>query len=304
MNMNKKFLFPVILLSGSVLSACSTQPENHAVLDMARSDYAQAQGDPDVTNYAAVELKQAGEALDKATNAQRKNEDQDVVDHLAYIAAKRVAIAQETTKMEIAQQSVADIDKEREKIRLELRTAEADSARQQVKTAKERAERQDTALELSQAQTESSRQRLEAQVAETDSANVRIRQMEEELEELNARETERGMVITLGDVLFDTSKAELRDSSINSVNKLADFFKAYPERTAVIEGYTDSTGDSNFNKSLSERRAMAVRDRLLSMGVERDRISTRGFGEENPVADNSTASGRQLNRRVEIVLPR
>ncbi|MDZ7805337.1 OmpA family protein [Thiohalophilus sp.] len=303
MDMNMKFLFPIILLTGSVLSACSTQPEKHAVLDMASSDYAQAQGDPDVTNYAAIELQQAGDALDKATDAQRKGEDQEVVDHLAYVAAKKVAIAQETAKMKVAEKAVANISTEREKIRLELRTTEADSARQQVKTAKERAERQETALEVSQAQTESSRQRLEAQVAETDSANVRIHQMEEELKELNARETERGMVITLGDVLFDTSKAELRDSSINSLKKLADFLKAYPERTAVIEGYTDSTGESSFNQSLSEKRAMAVRDSLLNMGVDRNRISTRGFGEANPVATNTTAAGRQSNRRVEIVLP-
>ncbi|KAF0191626.1 MAG: outer membrane protein [Gammaproteobacteria bacterium] len=293
--MKKNYLLPVILLTGTAFSACSTQPEKHAVLDGARSGYTEAQSNPDVTNFAAIELQQAGKALEKATNAQRKREDREVVDHLAYLAAQRVAIAQETAKLKAAEQAIANAGTEREKIRLELRTAEADSAKQQISTAQKMAGEREAALAAARSDSE-------AKAAETAAANARISQMEAELKVLNARKTERGMVITLGDVLFDTSKAELKDGAVNNVQKLAEFFKTYPERTAVIEGYTDSTGDSVFNQTLSEMRARAVRDVLISMGIDGNRVSTRGHGEENPVANNETAVGRQLNRRVEIVL--
>ena len=133
-------------------------------------------------------------------------------------------------------------------------------------------------------------------------ANARISQMEGELKDLNAKKTERGMVITLGDVLFDTNKAELRTVGTNSVQKLAEFLKEYPERKILIEGHTDSTGSSDYNQNLSDRRAIAVRDTLINMEVGGDRVSTRGYGETNPVASNETTSGRQSNRRVEIII--
>jgi outer membrane protein OmpA-like peptidoglycan-associated protein len=133
-------------------------------------------------------------------------------------------------------------------------------------------------------------------------AEMRSRQLEAELRELNAKQTERGLVITLGDVLFDTNKAQLKPGGIGSLEKLAGFLKQYPGRNVRIEGYTDSTGSADYNLGLSDRRANAVRSSLLDMGINSDRITTRGYGEESPVASNDTAMGRQLNRRVEIIL--
>lgn len=359
--MRNNYTLPTIMLAGAALAACSMQPEKNSALEEARSGYSAAQSNPDVTNLAAIELQQAGKAMDKANDAQSKREDSKTVDHLAYLAKQRVAIAQETAKQKAAELAVANASTERDKVRLEVRTAEADAAKQQMATAQEAAKlnadelavanadiergkvRLETqmaesdaaakqqaasseaaaALAAANADTERGKVRLETQAAEADAArqqamiaqesanlkmaelstaNARISQMEAELKDLNAKKTERGMVITLGDVLFDTNKAELRSGGVNNVQKLAEFLKEYPERKALIEGFTDSTGDSSYNQDLSDRRANAVRNTLMNMGVSSDRVSTRGYGEENPVASNETTAGRQMNRRVEIIL--
>lgn len=123
-----------------------------------------------------------------------------------------------------------------------------------------------------------------------------------EMEALKAEQTERGMVLTLGDVLFDLNEAELKASGERTVARLAEFMREYENRRVRIEGYTDSTGEEAYNQRLSERRAMAVYDSLLGMGISSSRVEVEGYGEAYPVASNSTSSGRQQNRRVEIVI--
>ena len=109
-------------------------------------------------------------------------------------------------------------------------------------------------------------------------------------------------MITLGDVLFDTNKAELKSGASRSLKKLAGFLTQYPERTAQIEGYVDSTDSADYNQDLSDRRASAVRTSLVGMGIDSGRITTHGYGKESPIASNDTAAGRQMNRPVEIIL--
>jgi outer membrane protein OmpA-like peptidoglycan-associated protein len=109
-------------------------------------------------------------------------------------------------------------------------------------------------------------------------------------------------VITLGDVLFDTNRSKLKSGGARNTQKLADFLRQYPQRTVMIEGYTDSSGDSEHNQELAEQRASSVRMALLGMGIANERIVARGYGDSYPVAGNDTAAGRQLNRRVEIVI--
>jgi outer membrane protein OmpA-like peptidoglycan-associated protein len=103
-------------------------------------------------------------------------------------------------------------------------------------------------------------------------------------------------------VLFDTNQAQLKPGGMRNVLKLANFFKEYPQRTVLIEGFTDSTGSAGSNQDLSERRAGSVRTALLDMGISKDRMTSRGYGESYPAAGNDTATGRQLNRRVEVVV--
>ncbi|MBA2657990.1 MAG: OmpA family protein [Nitrosospira sp.] len=249
------------------LAGCSSTPDRNARLEDARNSYRDAQSDPQVANLAALELKEAGDALAKANNASNQRQDPATVDHLAYLAQRRVAIAQETAKRKGAEATVSQADAERDKIRLAARTEEADKSQRQAQDSE-----------------------------------MRVRQLESQLNELNAKQTDRGLVITLGDVLFDTNRAQLKSGGVREVQKLADALKQNPQRTVFIEGFTDSTGTESRNQELSEQRAIAVRDTLLGMGVASNRITTSGYGKSFPVASNDTEAGRQLNRRVEIII--
>jgi len=137
-----------------------------------------------------------------------------------------------------------------------------------------------------------------------EAARLQARDMEVERlrRELQAVSTDRGMVITLGDVLFSTGSAELQPGAMSTIERLAAFMIEYPTKTVVVEGYTDNVGTEIFNLGLSERRAASVQVALINAGVDPLRITTVGYGEAKPVASNGTAEGRQRNRRVEIVI--
>ncbi|MEO8642533.1 OmpA family protein [Pseudomonas sp.] len=135
--------------------------------------------------------------------------------------------------------------------------------------------------------------------ARLDARDAQIKQLQNSL---NAKQTDRGTLVTFGDVLFATNKADLKSSGLVDINKLAQFLQENPDRKVIIEGYTDSTGAENYNQSLSERRATSVQVALIKMGVDPARIVTQGYGKEYPVAENSSVSGRAMNRRVEVTI--
>lgn len=286
--MQKNKYFPMALIAIAVLSGCATTPPQNAQLTAAHSNYNDARSNPRVANLAALELKDAGDSLDKADTALSKGQSLSTVDHLAYLASQKVAIAQETARQKTAELAVTNAAAKRNEVRLAARTAEADQAKNQVAMVNEVADQQATDL----AAADANAQRDQALIA----------QQQEQLKELNAKKTDRGMVITLGDVLFRTGKSQLESGGMHNVQKLADFLKQSAKTRVLIEGYTDSTGSADFNQTLSEHRANAVRMALTDMGIGNDRISTRGYGEKYPVAGNDTAANRQLNRRVEIIL--
>ena len=133
-------------------------------------------------------------------------------------------------------------------------------------------------------------------------AEGQVEQLQQQLADLRAKQTSRGIVLTVGDVLFDTGQATLKPGAYNDVSRLAQFLTENPKRNVRIEGHTDSTGSMTTNMILSERRAEAVASALLADGVNRGRIVTAGLGPDYPVATNATAAGRQQNRRVEVVI--
>ena len=120
--------------------------------------------------------------------------------------------------------------------------------------------------------------------------------------ELQARETERGLLVTLGDVLFATGRAELLPVALPRMDKLAGFLNQFPEKQLLIEGYTDSVGSDAMNRELSMRRADAVKSALVQRGVNPSRMVAQGYGESFPVATNASPEGRAMNRRVEVVV--
>jgi outer membrane protein OmpA-like peptidoglycan-associated protein len=142
---------------------------------------------------------------------------------------------------------------------------------------------------------------LEARNAEADAARQRAAQMEEELKALQAKKTDRGMILTLGDVLFDTGKSTLKPGAYSTIDKLAQVLKQSPDRKLLIEGHTDSTGSDATNMALSQQRALSVQAALMERGVSAQQIAAVGKGESTPVASNDNAGGRQQNRRVELI---
>ena len=300
----------------ALLAGCNTPPPANARLDDARREYRAAQDEPATRDRAAVELRQAGEALMRANDAWTRKDSTADVDHWAYLAHQRVAIARETGLRRSGEQAATDAQTARDQVRLAARTQEADAAQRSAQTAQisaqaaqrdaQDAQRQSVAAqreaEASRSQADASRQQAEASQRQTAGAQARSDELEAQLRDLNARKTERGMVVTIGDVLFETDASQLRSDGLRNVDKLAGFLKRFPQRSALIEGYTDSTGSESHNQLLSGRRADAVRSAIVDRGIERSRIDTRGYGEAHPVAGNDSASGRQMNRRVEIIL--
>jgi OmpA-OmpF porin, OOP family len=135
-----------------------------------------------------------------------------------------------------------------------------------------------------------------------DSRDRHIESLESQLAELQAQQTDRGLLVTLGDILFDVDRAQLNPGGELQVARLADALHQMPERNVLIEGHADSTGSDAYNENLSQRRANAIEDLLIIQGIEPTRVVTRGYGERFPVATNDTAAGRQQNRRVEVVI--
>jgi outer membrane protein OmpA-like peptidoglycan-associated protein len=295
MNMNAKFFKTAILAGAVMLAACSTLPTSTPALDQARGDFVAANNNPQVSSYAPLEFKMASDALEQANAAAARRESLDRIDQLAYIAKQKIATAQQVASQKAAEADIASSGRQRDRLQLQARTAEADRAKMEADRAKMDAQ-------SAQAQAEAAQRNAMNAEAQTREAQARAAQLEAQMADLQAKKTERGMIITIGDVLFDTDQARLKPDGIATARKLADVLTQNPNRTVLVEGFTDSTGTSAHNQELSERRAASVAAALTGMGIARERVAMRGYGEAYPVAGNDSASNRQLNRRVEIVL--
>lgn len=299
--MNKFILTPVLVAVAAFVTACGSVSTT-SLLDQTRSDYRLAQSNPNVANYAPLELKQAGDAMALAEAAANDNDSAEKIDKLAYLAKQKIAVSQEVAKQKSAEAEVVNSGKQRDQMRLDQRTNEANAANLNAEKA-----RQDALL----AQSKTAQAQRDAQAAQVDAANAqrqaqdaqaRNAQLEAQLNDLAAKKTARGLVITLGDVLFGTDLSGLTPNGMNTVQKLANVLQENPKLTVLVEGFTDSTGAADYNQALSERRAGAVQTALQRFGIARERVAMRGYGEAYPVAANDSAGNRQLNRRVEIVL--
>lgn len=299
--MKKIRLFSLTLISAAVFAGCSTLPES-TTLDRARVDYSNAQANQQVVTLAPLQLKDAGEALDRANAAQTARENAEVVDSLAYVAKQKIALAQETAQRKNADLAVSNAGAERNAALLQARTTEADHANHQAAVAQQDVEEKTAELAAKTAEADQARQQTADAEARSAQDHASVAALQERLNELNAKQSARGMVITLGDVLFDTNQANLKSGGARNVQKLAAFLNQYPRQKVLIEGFTDSVGGNRANQILSEQRARAVGMALTDLNIGRERVATQGYGEAYAVASNDTASGRQLNRRVEIIL--
>ena len=286
--MKNSHRFALSLTALAIVAGCSTTPPTNLSLEQAREDFRTVQADPRSQNQAPSELRQASDALNAANAALNNGDDLARVNHLAYVASQRAFIVRETVNFKTAELSVANAGAARTSAQLQARTQEADAAQRAAAEAQRSA---------SNARTDTA----EAQ-RQTALALERNRMLEARMAELNAKQTPRGLVITLGDVLFDVDRSALKPAGMRMVDQLAEVLKADPQRTVLVEGFTDSTGADAYNQTLSTERADAVRVALLGQGIASTRVASRGYGKANPVGSNDSAAGRQMNRRVEIVL--
>lgn len=298
----KSFLFTpktsTLLLSSLLLGACaSTPPTPPAALLEARQVVLSAETDPLVRTHAPLELKTAADSLSRANALLAKGEVGPELDSAAYVANAQARRAVAVALAKSNEAAVIGSEAERERARADQRTQELARARNQTGIAQRHAAAAEQVTELAVAAA------VTAQ-AETAQAQAKLQAQQAELAALQAQKTERGMLVTLGDVLFELNRAEVKPAAQQSLRKLAEFLQQHPNRQVLIEGHTDNSGGSALNEALSLRRADAVKAALLTAGsgLAATGIATVGHGEGFPVADNASASNRALNRRVEIYI--
>lgn len=267
------WLLSIIFIAG-LLSGCASK-KKYPPLERARAAYIAAESNPDVKANAPIAFYEAGKALENAEIAGDPEEKR----HLSYLAEKNAEIAVTLAEQKKAEKEITVLKWEEERAILESRRAEAIGSK-----------------------TRSAREAAEAKALEAQESLDRAAKLESELADLKAVKTDRGMVLTLDDVMFASGKAELASDAGQTIDNLAALLDNYPDRNVMIEGHTDSTGSAELNLDLSERRAQSVKIALLEKGISFDRIGAVGFGEDKPIADNETPEGRKQNRRVEIVI--
>ena len=296
------FPFVVLLFIGCAPSQKEIMAKEQ--LERARKAYSQAKA-PDIEALAPINTAEAGKALQAAENAGNTEEMQ----HLGYVAEKKALIAVTVAEGKKAEREMAELSTETANIIAMKREQEAMNAMQEAEKARTEAEQarlaaQSEAARAAMARKEAEQARLAARTEAEKAAQAKAEadMLMKELSELKARQTERGIVLTIGDVLFDFGKAYLSPKADRNVQKLAVFLEKYPKRNVLIEGHTDSIGSDSYNMDLSRRRADSVKDRLVGDGIDPSRITTVGYGKKYPAVSNDTDANRALNRRVEVII--
>ncbi|MFT3817840.1 MAG: OmpA family protein [Rubrivivax sp.] len=321
--MNKTVLKLSALAAAALMAACASNRTPPPELLAARDAVQRAQSDGQVLSNAPLELKRAGDSLRRADELNAKGESLAEVESAAYVAQRQAETAIAVAQAKRNEEAIKGAEADRERARADARAAEArraqaeaSSARQQASMAQQQAtsaqqqamsaqqQAEAARAQASDAQARADAARLQAAQAQAGEASARQQALElqQQLAELQAKPTERGVLVTLGDVLFEFGRAEVKPTAQASLQKLAAYLKEHPERQVLIEGFTDSVGSDSVNLLLSQRRAESVSAALAGLGVAPVRIAVRGYGKSYPIADNNTDTNRALNRRVEIYI--
>ena len=319
-----KILTILLLVS---LAACTSAPKKDLALERVRDDLNNLKSNKELAGYAPMALAEAERALRTAEQATGKDYYRG---YLVYMADRRIQIAkamaereQQTQVLNEQQEIQTDMLIKSSQLEASQARMEAERARMLVATTNEEAERAREEKEKAlQEQAESARKaELAAQEAqqarklaesraseadfarrEADLASQQITSLTRQLENLQLRQTESGVVVTLGDVLFNSGETNLAEGAQASLAEVVDLLQTEPSKKIRVEGHTDSSGDASTNAGLSQERADSVREALISLGIGADRITAVGMGQEFPIASNADEAGRARNRRVDVIL--
>ncbi|MBM0103118.1 OmpA family protein [Steroidobacter sp. S1-65] len=270
MRLNKRIVLSAAV--AAVLSACTTAPERNETLEQARALVLGVETSPRA-GIAPADIANARTSLDAA-------------DRLAASKSRRADMEFEATNAMLSAQIANE----------KILAAEANE-----QVADGTAQRQAVLLEARERDVQRSADRASEAARQADASQTRADSLEMELADLKLQRTERGLVLTLGDVLFDTAGATLKPGAYAPLDRLATVLKQQSDRKVLIEGHTDDVGSDQNNLALSDRRAQSVQASLIQRGVDSSQITAVGKGENYPVASNDSAAGRQSNRRVELI---
>lgn len=318
----------LVLSLCALLAACAVQPpRDNAALRNLRADLEEFQNNSELSERVPLALAEAERAV-RAAGAEGLSEAE--LSHRISIAAKRIEIARAEAFRVRAREQIDDVEAQRTQLllrasRLEVEQArreaerawrqsqaaeeEAELTRREAMTAEERREQAARRAEQARQEAEAARRLAEAQEdeielarREAELATEAAESLKRRLEYLELRETDRGVVVTLGDVLFDTGETTLQPEAAAQLDDVIELLKSEPDKAIRIEGHTDSTGSAQANMRISRLRAEAVREALIERGISADRIRAVGMGEDFPIASNETAEGRSRNRRVDVIV--
>lgn len=316
-----------LILMLVLLSACTAAPKKDLALERVRDELDNLKSNTELAGYAPLALGEAERALRKAEMAAG---DDLYRSYLVYMADRRIQIARTMAEREQYEQTLDKLQDDHSKMLIQASQLEADHARMEAQEArllvattsedaqrameeKETAQQKEAesarAAQLSAEEADQARRLAESRASEAefarreaDLASQQVTSLTRQLENLQLRETESGVVVTLGDVLFSSGQAQLVEGGRSSLEEVVDLLQTEPDKKIRVEGHTDSSGNADANLLLSEQRAQAVREALVSLGVASERVSALGMGEDFPIASNEDEDGRARNRRVDVIL--
>lgn len=310
-----------------MLAACQTAPKKDLALEQVKSQLAELKANEDLAGYAPLALGEAERALRQAESATGDNAYRT---HLIYMADRRIQIARAIAQREQMEAEYISLSEERNDLLVRASQMEAERARLEAEQARMQSEAQaedarrarEEADQAAQREAESQRNAEQAKVEAAQAkalaassvtaaelarreAELAVQQadtLRRQLENLQLRQTESGVVVTLGDVLFESGETELREEAMESLVEVVDLLQSEPDKEIKIEGHTDSTGNAEANLRISQQRADSVLNALVSLGVAAERVTSAGMGQDFPIASNDTDEGRAQNRRVDVIL--
>lgn len=290
-NFNRTAKPVALALAGALtllITGCSSTYSPSSQFTQLESRYQTVTSDEQLKQHAPVAFEEANDAIAKLERMEKDGADQEALDHQRYLAKRKLETAIKLAEHNRSQDFIADAELRRKDMLLQARERQLTQAEL------------DAAYQASRAEAAEKRAAMAEERAK--SMAKKAEEMASKLESVTTKTDERGLVITMGDILFAFDKAKVKPGASRTLEKVSDLLAQYPERKIQVEGFTDSTGAEAYNQALSEQRAMAVKRELVDNGLDASRLTAKGYGESYPVATNDTAVGRQQNRRVELVV--